>query len=415
MNQSVSTIFTTGNKCRSCGSISLETILELGKIPLADALVDRIDLSEDEVKIDATLVFCTHCFLLQLKEDVHPHILFNQNYPYYTSVSPEVRAHFQETAERIHSMMSFSMPPKVVEAASNDGFLLSILQSKGCEVLGIEPSGGPAESAIQNGIPTDISFFNTEFAKNYLSKNEPVDFFLANNVVAHVPDPNDFVSAIRMMIEENGIAEFEFPWALATISNQQFDQIFHQHYSYFSLHSFLILLRKNGLFILNAEKILIHGGSLRIFAASGGEPSDSVIQILKEERNAGMLNIEFYKKFSEKVMESRNEFFRLLKKLKDEGKRIGGYGAAAKANTLLTFSQTADFIDWIADISPYKQGKYFPVNHLLIISLEELKSNPPDYLVIFAWNFAPSIMEQLNWFSMAGGKFIIPVPFPVVV
>jgi SAM-dependent methyltransferase len=383
--------------------------MDLGLIPLADEL-SLIPDPKEEPGAPLSFVFCTHCYLAQIREDIEPEVLFGRDYPYYSSSSPQLIAHFEQAAGRILDMFG-KKKGKFFEIASNDGVMLRPFKNAAWEVLGVDPARGPSASARDEGLETITGFFDSSLADSIREKWGEADVIAGNNVLAHVPDPNELVKGTACLMKDSGIAVFEFPYLPDLVENIEFDTIFHQHYSYYSLHSVKFLFERHGLVVLNAERIPIHGGSLRLTVGKQGICSAMVHRLLETERTQGYQNVEIFQTFSMKVEMLRDEVRALLDGLKGEGKRIAGYGAAGKANTLMAYCGIGgQYLVCIGDISSYKQGKYFPGNHLPIVSPAELLKRKPDYIFILAWNFREAIMRQFEEFHQAGGRFIIPLP-----
>lgn len=401
------------NHCRSCGHAPLELVLDLREVPLADALLDQPPASpEEEVKVPLSFGYCSACGLAQILEDVDPDLLFARYYPYYSSTSPQLSTHFLEAAHRI---MAGRKSGKVLEIASNDGVMLRVFKQEGWTVLGVDPAPGPAEFANKIGIETHAEFFNDAYARKLLPQWGKAEVIIGNNVLAHVPDPNALVKGVAHLLEEKGIAVFEFPYLGDLVAHAEFDTIFHQHYSYFSLHSVKALFERNGLFVCDVDRIPIHGGSLRLTVAKQFMASERVSALLEEERRQGLGSRQFFSGFADRVQKNGLKLLELLRSIKAAGKRIAGYGAAGKANTLMSYYEIdSRYLDCIGDISIYKQGKFFPGNHLPIVSPEQMLATQPDYMLILAWNFKEPIMRQFSAYHAAGGKFIIPLPVPEI-
>lgn len=395
--------------CRSCGHESLQTIMDFGVIPLADEL-SMVSDPKEEPGAPLSFAFCTSCFLAQIREDVDPQILFGRDYPYYSSSSPQLIAHFEQAAGMILDRFG-SRRGKFFEIASNDGVMLRPFKNAGWEVLGVDPAKGPSAKAKEEGLETITGFFNASLSENIRQKWGEADVIAGNNVLAHVPDPNELVKGTALLLQAEGIAIFEFPYLPDLINHVEFDTIFHQHYSYYSLHAVKTLFERHGLLILNVERISIHGGSLRLTAGKQGVVSEGVHQLLEMEKKQGYNRQEIFLSFSEKAERIKEAISYKLNRLKGEGKRIVGYGAAGKANTLMAYCGIgSQYLDCIGDISPYKQGMFFPGNHLPVVSPEEMLERKPDYILILAWNFSEAIMKQFEDFRLSGGRFIIPLP-----
>lgn len=396
------------SSCRCCGSKNITTFLDLAKVPIADALLNNPE--EDEVLVPLSAAFCNNCYAVQVLQDVHADRMFTEAYPYFTSANPSLVKHFTESAGRLIEQYKIVPGQSVIEVGSNDGTMLNVFKQHGISVLGIDPSG-PAEMANKNGIRTIQDFFTHALALKLKNKGVSARLILANNVFAHVPDPNSMVMGWKELLAEDGAVVFEVPYLYDLITKLEFDTIFHQHYSYFSVHTLKSLLEKHGLYLNDIERIPLHGGSIRVTATAHKINKTSVTALLAMEEAAGLTEFTFYSDFAERVKGLKKGLLQLLAEFKQQGKRIEGYGAAGKANTLVNYvGIDKTFIDVIADKSAHKQGKYFPGIKLPIVSVEELLLLKPDYILILAWNFADDIMKELEAFHANGGKFIIPIP-----
>lgn len=412
MNTQSGRIYNANECCRSCGNRSLERIMDYGEIPIADALLKEEDLGKEELVVPLTLVFCNNCSLVQVLEDVEPEILFCRNYPYFSSVSPALIKHFRESALSIIERKSLDSRSLVIEAASNDGYMLQNFHEAHIQVLGIEPAERQADIANKKGLKTINKFFSEELATQLRQENDyKADVFLGNNVLAHVPEPNSFVEGIGILLKPDGLAVIEVPYVGEMIEKLEFDTVFHQHYSYFSLTALDHLFRAHHLYINDIEELEIHGGSLRLFIQPFEEQVETVKSMLRREKDKGMHDFSYYKDYPEKINFLKKELLTLLNKLRKEGASIVGYGAAGKANTLLNyFGINESHLSFIADTSSYKQGFYFTGVNLPIVHPDTILKKQPDYVLILAWNHAKEILQQLKPYSEAGGKFILPLP-----
>jgi SAM-dependent methyltransferase len=393
------------------------TVLSLGRTPLANSLLRAEDLAETEPTFPLELAFCDRCSLVQITETIPPAELF-RDYPYFSSFSDAMVLHARQLAEQLIADRSLDSTSFVVEAASNDGYLLQFYVEHGIGVLGIEPALNVAQAAERRGVPTLTEFFDVALAERLVTEHGAADVFHAHNVLAHVPDLNGFVEGIARVLAPDGVAVIEVPYVRDMIDRCEFDTIYHEHLCYFSLTALARIFERQGLAIADVERVAVHGGSLRVLVTppEATRRSDAVDTLLAEEHEWGVHDVAVYERFAEQVAGLRESLVGLLRSLKADGKRVAAYGAAAKGSTLLNvFGIGAETLDFVVDRSTAKQGLFMPGVKLPIVPPERLLDEMPDYLLLLAWNWADEIMEQQQAYQERGGRFIVPVPQPEVI
>lgn len=398
--------------CRLCQNSDLVPILDLGMMPPANSFLSEQEIhSSDyiEKKFPLAVQFCQRCCSLQLRHTVDPELLFN-NYHYVTGASRPLVEHFYSLADEIAGVYIDSSTDLVVEIGSNDGSLLSRLVGK-CKILGVDPAQNIAYQAVEKAIPTKIAYFNTTVAKEIKDDVGEAKVVVANNVMAHIDNLPDVFRGVRDLLHESGTFIFEVHWVGNLLHDGGFDQIYHEHIFYHSLHSLDFLLRSVGMQVVDVTTIPIHGQSLRVYARKNGPVSESVKHFLDKEKEMGLHTKDAYVNFSKKVEKIKKELMTLIYKLKKEGKIISGYGAPAKGNTLLNyFGIGPEILDYIVDTTPSKQGKFTPGTHIKVVHPEILISTPPDYLLLLSWNYRDAILDKEKTIRDKGIKFIIPIP-----
>jgi SAM-dependent methyltransferase len=402
--------------CRSCGRGPLTTVLDLGRTPLANALLTEEQLGGPEETYPLVLAFCPGCALAQITETVPPERLF-RDYLYFSSYSDTMLDHARRVSEKLRRERGLGPESLVVEVASNDGYLLQYYKEAGVPVLGIEPAQNVARVAREErGVPTLCDFFGAGLAERLAAEGRRADVIHANNVLAHIADLNGAVRGFAALLKEDGVAVVEVPYVKEMIDHCEFDTIYHEHLCYFSLTALDNLFRRHGLAIRDVERLPIHGGTLRVYASRGGAASPAVESLLAEEAGWGVAGADFYLGFGAKVERLRAELLALLGGLKARGQRVAAYGASAKGSTLLNyFGIGRETLDFVVDRSRVKQGYHTPGTRLRIFPPERLLEERPDYVLLLTWNFADEILAQQAEYRRTGGRFIIPIPEPRVV
>ncbi|MDR4498049.1 MAG: class I SAM-dependent methyltransferase [Candidatus Scalindua sp.] len=402
------------NKCRFCGNLLKYTFVDLGVSPLSNSYLKAEQLHSMEPFYPLHVYVCEMCYLVQLPELQSPENIFEE-YAYFSSYSESWLNHAKVYSELMIERFVLDSKSQVIEIASNDGYLLQYFKQKGIPVLGIEPAKNVAKAAQKAEIPTIVKFFGVQTAKELVNDGIHADLLLGNNVLAHVPDLNDFVAGLKYLLKPQGIITMEFPHLPHIIDENQFDTIYHEHFSYFSFITVGKVFSKHGLTIFDVDELSTHGGSLRIYAKHNDDTSKpvqkKVSELINRENTAGFANIEHYLTFTEKVKETKRNILTFLVRTKGIGKTIVGYGAPAKGNTLLNFCGIrTDFIDYTVDRSPHKQGLFLPGTRIPIYNPDKIKETKPDYLLILPWNIKDEILKQMAHIREWGGKFVVLIP-----
>lgn len=405
----------SNGKCRFCQSPLEQTFVDLGMSPLCQDHVKPDELNRMEPFYPLHAFVCSNCFLVQLEEFVAPSEIFN-DYAYFSSYSDSWLQHAKRYSDQITERLSIGRNNLVAELASNDGYLLQYFAEKKIPVLGIEPAANVAEYAItKRGIRTETKFFGLDTANQMVAKYGKADLLIGNNVLAHVPDINDFVSGMKAFLNTEGVITMEFPHLLRLVERNQFDTIYHEHFSYLSFTTVQKIFKYHGLALFDVEELPTHGGSLRIYAKHredvSKQVSSRVADLLSLEESAGMSSLSFYSDFESKVRNTKRRILEFLIDAKNNNKTIAGYGAPGKGNTLLNYCGIRmDFIDYTVDRNPHKQGNFLPGTLIPIYSPEKIRETKPDYVFILPWNLKDEIMESMSFIHEWGGKFVIPIP-----
>jgi hypothetical protein len=400
--------------CRFCGAILRHTFVDLGMSPLCESYVKADQLNSMEPFYPLHVYVCEHCFLVQLQEYVAPDHIF-QEYAYFSSYSESWLQHARIYTDMMVERFKLHGGSQVIEIASNDGYLLQYFVARGIPVLGIEPAINVAEVAIEKGIATVTKFLGEQVARELTNEGKRADLLIGNNVLAQVPDLNSFVDGMKILLAPQGVITMEFPHLMRLIEENQFDTIYHEHFSYFSFVTVEKILTAHGLTIFDVEELPTHGGSLRIYAChveDTGKPiGKSVEELRAREQATGFISLKSYFSFAEKVKETKRKLLDFLIRAKREGKSIAGYGAPGKGNTLLNYCGIrTDFIDYTVDRNPYKQGKFLPGTHIPVFHPDKIRETRPDYVLILPWNIKDEIVKQMLYIREWSGQFIIPIP-----
>ncbi|MDH6229810.1 putative TPR repeat methyltransferase [Mesorhizobium soli] len=404
--------------CRLCGSRLKHTFVDLGMSPPCESFLQAEDVDQMEAYFPLKVMVCDSCYLVQLKEYVSPEAIFTE-YAYFSSFSTSWVAHAKRYCEAIADRLGLGAESLAVELASNDGYLLQHFLPMGIPVLGIEPAANVARAAIEKGVPTRVDFFGERLARELVAEGIHADLIIGNNVLAQVPDLNDFVAGMKILLKQGGRVTLEFPHVERLIAENQFDTIYHEHFSYFSAVTIDIMARRHGLKFIDVEELPTHGGSLRVYLAHEEDErpvSFNVIDLLARERAHGLADIATYASFGDKAQEAKRDLLAFLIAAKREGKRICGYGAPGKGNTLLNYCAIGtDFLDFTVDRNPYKHGRFTPGMHIPILPVPAIDEAKPDYILVLPWNLKDEIIRQMSHVAAWRAKFVVPIPFVMII
>ena len=404
-----------GTTCRFCDAPIRHSVCDLGMHPLCESFLTSEQVNAEEPYYPLHAFVCEKCFLIQVKDYVHGTEIFGGEYAYFSSFSDSWLTHCSRYVDAMTDRLSLGSDSLVVELASNDGYLLQYFVNKQIPCFGIEPAENVAEAAEQKGVPTKVLYFGTDVARQLKDEGHRPDLMIANNVLAHVPDLNDFVEGIRILLAEDGVLTVEFPHVLNTLEQNQFDQIYQEHYCYFSLLTLEKVFGAHQMVVFNLDELPTHGGSLRIYVrheADASKPvTSAVVDIRALEIARGLSDMATYTEFAEQVRETKRKVLEFLIRAKREGKQVVGYGAPGKGNTMLNYCGVGtDFIDYVVDRNPYKHGRYLPGSHVPIFSTERIAETRPDYILILPWNLKDEIATQLEYTREWGATLVVPIP-----
>jgi len=403
------------SNCRFCQHPLKQSVVDLGKSPLCQKHVKPEHANNMEQFFPLHAYICTNCWLMQLEEFESPSNIFDEEYGYFSSYSTSWLEHAKNYTSLMMERWGLNRDSFVVELASNDGYLLQYFVEKNIPVLGIEPAANVAEAAKAKGVTTEVKFFGRKTAHNLAKAYGKADLLLGNNVLAHVPDINDFVGGMKIMLAEGGVITMEFPHLQNLIEGNQFDTIYHEHFSYLSFVAVNRIFSHHGITLFDVEELPTHGGSLRIYGRHTEDEtkaiSDNVIALLTREKNLGFETTAYYQAYEEQVKETKRKLLEFLIQAKRDGKTVVGYGAPGKGNTLLNYCGIrTDFLDYTVDRSPHKQGNFLPGTHIPIYAPEKIKETKPDFVLILPWNLKNEISQQHAYIAEWGGRFVIPIP-----
>lgn len=389
--------------------------IDLHNSPASNSFITAEQLNEPETFYPLKVYTCHECFLVQVDEYKKSDAIFDSNYAYFSSFSTSWLAHAKAYTEKMINRFGFSPSSQVIEIASNDGYLLQYFKEKGVSVLGIEPTANTAEAAKAKGIKSVVDFFGVRLANQLVSEGIKADLLLGNNVLAHVPDINDFVGGMKILLAKHGVITMEFPHLMQLVDKNQFDTIYHEHFSYLSFFTVQQIFAAQGLSMFDVEELPTHGGSLRIYAKHQEDDTKlislNVHALLEKESSKGLKTVEYYEGFQQKALQVKLDLLAFLIEQKRLNKKVAAYGAAAKGNTLLNYCGIKnDLIDFVVDANPHKQNKFLPASHIPVVNETILQTEKPDYVIILPWNLKEEITKQLAYISDWGGKFVVPIP-----
>ncbi len=399
--------------CRFCGATLAHPCVDLGLSPVANDYLRPDQLTQMEPFYPLHVLVCDHCWLVQLRECQSPEHIFSDHYAYFSSYSDSWLRHAEEYVEMTIGRFHLNANSRVIEVASNDGYLLQYFVARGIPVLGIDPAANVAAAAEKKGVPTRVRFFGKALAQELAAEGIQADLLLGNNVLAHVPNLNDFVAGLKTALKPHGVLTMEFPHLLRLMDQNQFDTIYHEHFSYFSLTTVQKVYAAHGLEVFDVDEVPTHGGSLRVYASHPGaqERSARVGALLAREEKAGLTRVATYAGFTQRVEATKRKLLQFLIEARNAGKSVAGYGAAAKGNTLLNYCGIrTDFLEYVVDRSPHKQGLFLPGTRIPIHAPEKIMETKPDYLLILPWNLRDEIREQMKAIRTWGGQFVVPIP-----
>jgi SAM-dependent methyltransferase len=402
-------------QCRFCKTELDNVFIDLFNSPASNSFLTNEELNEPETFYPLKVYTCHQCFLVQVDEYKKSDAIFDSNYMYFSSYSKSWLQHAKKYTEMMTERFGYTKDSLVIEVASNDGYLLQYFKEKNIPVLGVEPTANTAAAAKEKGIDSVVDFFGVRLAKELVAKGKKADLLLGNNVLAHVPDIVDFVGGMKVILKEKGVVTMEFPHLMQLVDNNQFDTIYHEHFSYLSFYTVKQIFESQGLEMFDVEEIPTHGGSLRIFGKHKEDTSKAISpnvkSVLDKEIKKGLNGLAYYDNFQQKALKVKLDLTAFLVEQKRAGKKVGAYGAAAKGNTLLNYCGIkSDLIDFVTDANPHKQNKFMPASHIPVVNEQFLKDAKPDFVIILPWNLKEEITVQLAYIKEWGGKFVVPIP-----